>query len=513
MSEKIETLISQLTLEEKISMLAGADMWRSVPIERLGIPSFQVTDGPNGARGADDNVGHTSSCFPVGIAMGATWNPELIHKVGASLAGEAKAKGAQVLLAPTVNIHRTPIAGRNFECFAEDPFLSGMIASAYINGLQSQDVAACIKHFVANDQEFERFSISSEVADRPLHEIYLEPFRIAMENANPWTIMSAYNRVNGVHASENDETLKRILKEKWAYDGLVISDWYGTYSDGVPAGGMDLEMPGPARWMTAEKVKAAMEAGDLDETGVDDKVRRLLLLMERVGLFGEREAVDPNTNTPANAQLTRQTANEAIVLLKNEGDLLPLNLDKINSIAVIGQNGGVEQILGGGSSAVNYHYAVTPLDGIKARVGDSAEVGYEIGCPIYKSAPSLNTAWMEAPNGARGWQLHYFGNLALAGEPTHDMSLDKSDLSWFGTLNPFVDPKNFSLRMTGTLVAPESREYELYVMGIGQSRLYGEWGNAGGSVGEGGAGDVAGTEVGVVFARRGTGGFGVGVCD
>jgi beta-glucosidase len=250
----MEHLLNEMTLAEKAALLAGADMWHTVAIERLGIPAIQVSDGPNGVRGADDNLGATSVCFPVGVAMGATWNPELIEQVGAALAAEVHAKGAHVLLAPTVNIHRTPIAGRNFECFAEDPYLSGTIAAAYINGLQKNGVAACIKHFVANDQEFERFSISSEVAERPLRELYLEPFRLALEKANPWTIMSSYNRINGVYASENDLLLRQILKEEWGYDGAVISDWYGTYSPNVPGGALDLEMPGPARWMNPEKI-------------------------------------------------------------------------------------------------------------------------------------------------------------------------------------------------------------------------------------------------------------------
>ncbi|MEJ2746552.1 MAG: glycoside hydrolase family 3 N-terminal domain-containing protein [Anaerolineae bacterium] len=308
METKINELLKQLTLAEKASMLAGADMWHTVPVERLGIPAMQVSDGPNGVRGDDDIIGDTSVCFPVGVAMGATWNPALIERVGAALAAEVRRKGANVLLAPTVNIHRTPIAGRNFECFAEDPYLNGTIASAYINGLQKQGVAACIKHFVANDQEFERFSISAEVAERPLHEIYLEPFRIAVEKAHPWTIMSAYNRINGVYASENEVTLRDILKGKWGYDGLVMSDWYGTYSDNVPAGGLDLEMPGPARWMDSEKVIAAVEAGQLDEAVVDDKVRCLLRTLWRVGLLGE-DTASPATPDP---NLPRTVAAEAI---------------------------------------------------------------------------------------------------------------------------------------------------------------------------------------------------------
>ncbi|HEY3474132.1 MAG TPA: glycoside hydrolase family 3 N-terminal domain-containing protein, partial [Anaerolineales bacterium] len=211
----IDELLQQMTIEEKISMLAGADLWHSVAVPRLGIPQFKVTDGPNGARGAWGSMGPSSVATPVGIALGATWNPDLVEKVGNVLGDELKAKGAHILLAPTVNIHRTPIAGRNFECYSEDPFLSGMLASAYIKGIQSTGVGACIKHFVANDQEYERFSISSEVDERTLREIYLEPFRIAIRNSNPWAVMSAYNRVNGTYACENNHTLLEILKGEW----------------------------------------------------------------------------------------------------------------------------------------------------------------------------------------------------------------------------------------------------------------------------------------------------------
>ena len=412
------------------------------PVERLGIPAIQVSDGPNGVRGSDDNLGETSICFPVGVAMGATWNPELIERVGAALAAEVRRKGAHVLLAPTVNIHRTPIAGRNFECFAEDPFLSGTMAAAYINGLQKQGVAACIKHFVANDQEFERFSISAEVAERPLHEIYLEPFRIALEKANPWTIMSAYNRINGVYASEHEALLRDLLKGKWGYDGLVISDWYGTYSDNVPAGALDLEMPGPARWMDPEKIVTAVTNGSLDEAVVDDKIRRLLRLISRVTASQDGPpAVDD--------QLPRQVAAEAIVLLKNEGHLLPLNPAKPQTIAVIGENGKWVQIMGGGSSQVNPHRAVSPLAGIQARVGEAVTVAYEVGTLIHRQPPLVNQEWLATEAGQPGLTLDYFHNLDLSGDPAHTGVVDKSELSWFGTVNPFVDPRHFSLRLQG----------------------------------------------------------------
>lgn len=471
MDEKINSLIAQMTLEEKASLLAGANMWRTVALERLGIPAVQVTDGPNGARGMDDNLGATSVCFPVGIAMGATWNPALIEQVGAVLAREARAKGANVLLAPTVNIHRTPLAGRNFECYAEDPYLSGTIASSYINGLQGQGVAACIKHFVCNDQEFERFSISSEVAERPLHEIYLEPFRIALEKAHPWTVMSAYNRINGVYASEN-RLLVDILKGRWGYDGLVMSDWYGTYSEGVPAGGLDLEMPGTARWMNPEKVAAAVRSGEMVESHLDDKVRRLLRLLGRVGLL-DGEAPSPGPiDLPADRQLARTVAQEAIVLLKNEGDLLPLDADKLQKVAVIGQNGRWAQIMGGGSSAVNPHYAISPLQGITERIGREGVVEYEIGTPIFKLPMPVEVDWLTAEDSqTNGLTLRYFNNLDLSGEPSHTAVLKKSYLSWFGDANPLVDPAHFSLRLTGTLTVPADGEYELQLWSIGRARM------------------------------------------
>jgi len=218
---RIDDLIKQMTIEEKISMLAGADLWHSVGIPRLGIPQFKTTDGPNGARGAWGSMSTPSVATPVGLALGATWNPDLVEKVGNVLADELEAKSAHILLAPTVNIHRTPIAGRNFECYSEDPFLSGMLASAYIKGIQDKGKGACIKHFVANDQEFERFSMSSEVDERTLREIYLEPFRLAIRKSNPWAVMSAYNRVNGTYAAENHHTLVEILKGEWGYKGIV----------------------------------------------------------------------------------------------------------------------------------------------------------------------------------------------------------------------------------------------------------------------------------------------------
>lgn len=237
---RIDSLLQQMTLAEKVALLAGSSMWTTTPIERLGIPAIKVTDGPNGARGAGGFVGGavTAACFPVGIALAATWNTSLVEEVGEALAEEAQSKGARLLLAPTVNIHRSPLNGRNFECYSEDPYLSARMAVACITGLQRRGVGATVKHYVCNDSEFERNTISSEVDERTLREIYLPPFCAAVQEAKTWAVMAAYNRVNGVYASEHPMLLVDILKREWGFDGIVMSDWFGTKSV-VDAAAMD----------------------------------------------------------------------------------------------------------------------------------------------------------------------------------------------------------------------------------------------------------------------------------
>src|SRR5437588_9501294 len=223
----IEELLRQMTLQEKVAMLAGTNTWYTVPVERLGIPSLKMSDGPNGARGAGGLTGGVkTACFPAGISLASTWDTDLLERVGHALAQEAKMKGARVLLGPTVNIQRSPLGGRNFECFSEDPYLTARLAVAYIYGLQREGVGASIKHYVCNDQEFERFNISSEVRERALREIYLLPFQAAVREANPWSIMAAYNYVNGVPTSESPYLLTEILRDEWGFEGVVISDWF-----------------------------------------------------------------------------------------------------------------------------------------------------------------------------------------------------------------------------------------------------------------------------------------------
>jgi beta-glucosidase len=466
----IDDLVSQMTLDEKISMLAGADLWHSVGIPRLGIPQFKTTDGPNGARGAMGSMSTPSVATPVGIALGATWNPALIEKVGNVLADELKAKGAHILLAPTVNIHRTPIAGRNFECYSEDPFLSGMMASAYIKGIQDKGLGACIKHFIANDQEYERFSISSEVDERTLREIYLEPFRIAIRNSNPWAVMSSYNRVNGVYACEYDHSLLEILKGEWNYDGIVMSDWFGTYDEGVPTGGLDLEMPGPARWMAAEVVKKALESGTLTEDRLNDKVRRLLGVSEKAGLF-ENPVLQPERgeDKPEHRAIIREAAQEAIVLLKNDG-ILPLS--NVKTIAMIGPYARNAQILGGGSSSVNPHYTVSPFDGVNDPEGKDVLVEAASGTFIHKNLPAPAPETLSTPNGESGLRLSLFAGTEFSGEPLYVETSTRVQHGWFDNSVPNVPQDNFSLRMEGLFTPQESGTHTLALSAVGWCRLY-----------------------------------------
>src|SRR2546421_10852266 len=279
----LEDLLSQMTVQEKVALLAGTNTWYMVPVERLGIPSLKMSDGPNGARGAGGFTGGVkSACFPAEILLASTWDTDLIERVGQALAREAKLKGAQVLLAPTVNIQRSPLGGRNFESFSEDPYLSARLAVAYINGLQGEGVGASIKHYVCNDEEFERFTISSEVRERALREIYLQPFQTAVREVKPWTIMAAYNLVNGIPASENSYLLTEILRREWGYDGVVVSDWFMSVKSTAASvnAGLDLEMPSP-QWRGGRTIGSGHAGGGEGNT-VEGSGRRLVqFLVER----------------------------------------------------------------------------------------------------------------------------------------------------------------------------------------------------------------------------------------
>jgi beta-glucosidase len=475
-SARIDALLREMTTAEKVALLAGSSMWYSTPVERLGIPAIKVTDGPNGARGGGSFAGGsvTSACFPVGIGLAASRNTELVGKIGRALGQEARDKGAHMLLAPTVNIHRSPLNGRNFECYSEDPYLSARLAVAYITGLQSQNVGATVKHFVCNDSEFERNTISSEVGERALREIYLPPFQAAVQEAKSWGVMASYNRVNGVYAGENAAILLDILKREWGFDGIVMSDWFGTKSTAAAASnGLDLEMPGPPQWR-GQKLLAAVEAGEVHEAAIDEAARRMLGIIMRSGQFDRPEDPPERANDrPEHHALLRAAAAEGIVLLKNAGGILPLQADALESIAIIGPNAKTAQIMGGGSAQVNMHYAVAPFDGIVARVGQEVELGYEIGCTNHKTLPRLN-ARLLAPAGerARAFTIAYFNNFDLTGEPVYTATTSGAEQAWLGEVAPGVQPRQFSARLTGRFTPRESGAQIFGLSSAGLSRLF-----------------------------------------
>jgi beta-glucosidase len=466
--DKINHMLSQMTLEEKVSLLAGANFWETVPIERLGIPSLKVTDGPNGARGSIFKDGVKSACFPVGIALAATWNTILVEEIGQALADEVKAKGAQVLLAPTVNIHRSPLNGRNFECYSEDPYLGARMAVAYITGLQSKGVGATIKHFVCNDSEFERQSISTEVSERPLHEIYLPAFKAATQEAKSWCLMSSYNRINGTYASENAYTLTDILRTDWDFKGMVVSDWTGTQStaESVNAG-QDLEMPGPAEWR-GEKLLQAVKAGKVSEAAINTSARRVLELLEKAGKFEHPQSQPEQAiNRLEHGALIRKAGSEAAVLLKNKNHALPLDKSMIKSIALIGPNAKVARIQGGGSAGVNPHYLVTPFEGVTAKLGKDTSVGYELGCSLHKLLPVLDADQLTAD----GLDIQFFNNSDLSGKPAVTQKASRGEFHWIGQVVEGVNPMKFSGRIQGTLKPTENGIYTFSLLGMVKCRL------------------------------------------
>ena len=374
----IQSIVAQMTLEEKAALSIGASSWTTTPIERLGVPELIMSDGPHGVRRVPDvhavaSESLPATCFPTASCLASTWDVELIHTMGEALAEECIALDVDVLLGPGVNMKRSPLCGRNFEYFSEDPYLAGELAASMINGIQSKGVGTSLKHYAANSQEFERFSISAEVDERTLREIYLPAFEKAVKQAQPWTVMCSYNKINGIFGSEQHHLLTEILKEEWGFEGLVVSDW-GAVRDRVAAlqGGLDLEMPGPqARRVDA--VTEAVRSGELDEAVLDETVRRILRIVFKAKETPKKGRFDVD----AHHELAQQVAAEGMVLLKNDG-VLPLKQPQ--KIAVIGRSAEHAHFQGGGSSHINTTKVAVPFEELKTRAGD-AELNYAPGYP------------------------------------------------------------------------------------------------------------------------------------
>ncbi len=393
--QRVDTLIARMTLEEKIQMLHGAQRRGYIGyvpgVPRLGIPALALTDGPAGVRHGP------GTAFPAPVALAATWDRSLAREYGTALGAETKAKGQNVLLAPMVNIVRVPEGGRNFETLGEDPYLTAQLAAAEIRGIQSQDVLAQVKHYAANNQEKQRHTVSAEVDERTLREIYLPAFEAAVKEAQVGSVMAAYNKVNGVYASENAHLLKDILKDEWGFEGFVVSDWGATHSTVNAANnGLDMEMP--AGDFFGEKLLAAVKEGAVAQATIDDKVRRILRIMMRFGLF-EAPAKPGPIDYAAQARIGRRIASAGVVLLKNEGNLLPLDLSRIRSIAVIGANVDQPTTGGGGSARISPFASISPLGALAEKVGSKVvlrHLKFVAGPDLSKSDPASTDAGLLA---------------------------------------------------------------------------------------------------------------------
>lgn len=398
----IKGLIEKMTLDEKLHLLTGKNNWETVGVERLGIPSISVSDGPNGLRKVEavvdgKEISVKSTCFPTASAMAATWNTELIREIGECLAEECQAESVDILLGPGVNIKRTPLCGRNFEYFSEDPYLAGELASAYINGVQGKDVGTSLKHYAANNQEYDRHHISSEVDIRALREIYLKPFEIAVKKAKPWTVMCSYNRINGVYGSEHKLLLDDILRKEWGFDGFVVSDW-GAVWDRAKSLKASLELAMPYNENHYKVLKRAYDEGKFTDEEINSALERYLKIVFRA--YNARSKRIKEYDAGKHHEVAKKAALEAITLLKNDDDILPVNKSKVKKLAIIGEFASMPVIQGGGSAHVQPSKVDAPIDKIRELAQkEGIEVDYAISMSVRsQSQYNQNSALTLAEN-------------------------------------------------------------------------------------------------------------------
>jgi beta-glucosidase len=466
--KRVNSILGQMTLEEKIDYIGGVDDFYIRPIARLNIPTLRMSDGPIGVH----DYGLTTA-YPAGIALAASWDADLALRVGVSMGHDARARGVNFILGPGLNIYRAPMAGRNFEYFGEDPFLASRMAVGVIKGMQSQQVLATAKHFAANNQEFERNKVSSDVDERTLREIYLPAFEAAVREARVGAVMDSYNPVNGVHATQNHHINVDILKNDWKFDGIVMSDWDATY-DGVAAAnnGLDLEMPS-GKFMNRANLIPAVKDGRVSEATIDDKVRRILHTAIEYGFF-DRPQTD--TGLPVYSQEGRevatQEAREGMVLLKNDHDILPLDKAKLKTIAVIGPNAFPSVPGGGGSSQTKPFNSVSFLEGVSNYLGSGVKVLYALDIPPLDDVFS-NSTFVTAPGGEPGLKGEYFDNEKLEGTPSMTVISQHVNFKWGDDSYAAGHPvDHFSVRWTGSFIPSRTDDYKFYTSADDGVRLY-----------------------------------------
>ncbi|MEO6653105.1 MAG: glycoside hydrolase family 3 C-terminal domain-containing protein [Ilumatobacteraceae bacterium] len=452
--ERSHDVVAGLDLDEKAAISAGSGFFTFTGVPRLGIPDWATTDGPNGARGSSflGSGDSQATCIPSGSALGATFDPGLVEELGVVLGRETRTKQARVLLAPTVNLHRSPLAGRNFECFSEDPLLSGLLAAAYIRGVQSQGVVTTVKHFVGNECETDRQSSNSVIGERALRELYLVPFEYAVKRGRTLGVMTAYNRVNGDYCNDQRGLLTDVLRDEWGFDGFVTTDWMaGADTVAAANAGLDIEMPaGNRAFGTA--LAAAVRDGRVPESVVDTIASRMLSVFERIGAWNDEGGPEQSIDLPEHREVARRAAAAAMVLLRNEpvGDqpILPVDIDSVRSIAVIGPNATRAQIMGGGSANLRPFHRTSPIEAMRARFGERVEIVFEPGCSTDKSAPLLSGTSIRTPSGEQGFSVELFDNRELAGEPRAVVNRDTSRFMFGDDAIPGVEMSSFSMRAT-----------------------------------------------------------------
>ncbi|KAJ9141702.1 Beta-glucosidase [Pleurostoma richardsiae] len=466
----VEEVLKKLTVSQKVDLLSGIDFWHTASIPEHGIPSLRTTDGPNGVRGTKFFNGTKAACFPCGTALGSTFNLPLLKEAGKKMGEEAKLKGAHVILGPTINMQRSPLGGRGFESLGEDPFLAGLGAAAVVSGIQSTGVQATIKHFVCNDQEHKRNAVQSIVTERAFREIYALPFQLAVRDAHPSAFMTGYNGVNGKYCSENPELLGKMLRGEWGWDGAVMSDWYGTYSTTEAAlAGLDLEMPGPPRFR-GEALKFNVATDKVREHVIDERARAMLKLIKKCAASGVKEnAPELTGDTPETAALLRRIGGESLVLLKNEGNVLPLKKDK--KTVVIGPNAKIATYHGGGSASLAAYYAVTPFDGISEKL--SSTPGYAVGAYSHKMLPLLGTS-LKSSSGKPGMKMRAYNEppSVASREVADEIDIEKTDMLLVDYYNPKIKTDTWYADFEGSFVAEEDGAWEMSLVVSGTAKLF-----------------------------------------
>ena len=482
--ERAAALVRQMTLEEKIDYIGGTG-FAIRPVPRLNLPAFEMSDGPVGVRA---NNGFPSTVYAAGIGLAATWNTALAERVGAGIGSDARARGIHFMLGPGVNIYRQPVNGRNFEYFGEDPFLSSAIAVGYVKGMQNQGVSATIKHFLGNNSEFLRHDSDSIIDERTLREIYLPTFEAAVKRAHVGAIMDSYNLTNGQHLTQNGYFNIDVARKDWGFDGVMMSDWVATY-DGVAAanGGLDIEMPNGA-FMNAKNLLPAVKDGRVKTTTIDEKISHILETAVRFGWLDRSQTdLSLSTYSAPNHQVALDVARESIVLLKNDGKLLPLDKAAIKSVLVVGPDAYPVQPVGGGSARAIPFAPVTVLQGVSSFLGTSSTVYYQRGLPTLIDV-ARSTEFVTAPQGGqRGLKLEVFPNLDFSGKAKATevvKHINVTGTSWESFAGDFEaaialfmsgGKHETSRRWTGYYVAAESGLYEIALQGDGEGsghRLY-----------------------------------------